>query len=127
MTQEGEFPGGDHLMNLVSKPELFLEHSIKNFPTMLPWEVAVVCRVDQWDLSPESHDSHTDQPDSLLHSLYADYINKLFSTAEESVRVRETLSSMFMSDPGLLLNTLSILLQLGQPTAKAPTYSSVPR
>ena len=114
-------------MNLVSKPEVFLEHSIRSFPTLLPWEVAVVCGVDQWDLSSEPHDTHTHQPDSLYHSLYANYINKLFSTAEESVRMRGILSSMFRSDIQLLLNTLSILLKLGQTTVNAPIDSNVPR
>ena len=127
MIQEGGIPVGEPLTSLVSKPELFLEHSIRSFPTLLPWEVAVICGVDQWDSSPESRDSHTYQLDSLHHSLYANYINKLFSTAEESVRVRGILPSMFRGDTQLLLNTLSVLLQLGQTAVNAPTDSSVPR
>ena len=103
------------LTRLISKRGQFLEHCLKHFPVLLPWEIAVVCGVDQWDTVTKSCDSHTDQSDASHHlSLYADYLNQLFSTAKESTRVRGLLSAMFRGDPVLLLNTLNVLLQLDQ-------------
>ena len=129
--------GGEELTKMAAKPELFLEHSIKNYPTLLPWEVAVVCGVDQWDSAPdESCDSgvkscdHVEQSDSSLHSLYADYIDRLFSEAKESERTNAQLASMFRSDSELLLNTLSVLLRLdgrGHQEATPPTDCTAPR
>ena len=127
VAQERGDPGGCQLTKLVSRPEPFLEHCIQNFPSLLPWEVAVVCGVDQWDFKPKSHDSQVDQSHTSLHSLYADYISKLFSAAKESGRLRGMLSSMFKSDTQLLLNTLSVLLRLGQPTASTSSDCDGPR
>lgn len=101
-------------MRLISKPSQFLEHCLKHFPTLLPWEIAVVCGVDQWDAATKSCDSHADQSDSSLHSLYADYINQLFAASKESTRVKGVLSAMFRGDSNLLLNTMDVLLQLDQ-------------
>ena len=96
----------------------------------------MVCGVDQWDAAATTKlcDSHTDQSDSaessFHHSLYADYINRLFSTARESARVRGLLTAMFKGDSILLLNTLDVLLWMDQrnsqqktpPTADTPRY-----
>ena len=130
--------GGEDLEKMAgSNPDVFLEHSIKHFPTLLPWEIAVVCGVNQWDsASDKSHDSGlnscdcVEQSDSSLHFLYADYIGHLFSEAKESERVSGQLSSMFKSDPDLLLNTLLVLLQAdgrGQKEATPPTDCTATR
>ena len=98
---------------IASKPDEFLKYCVEHFPVLLPWEVAVVCGISQWDYSSKSHDSHMDQSDTTLHSLYADYLKQLFSEADESLRVDSLLSSMFKNDQHLLMNSLSVLLQLG--------------
>ena len=121
-------------MRLISKPGQFLEHCIKHFPTLLPWEIAVVCGVNQWDApTTKSCDSHMDQSDSPLphhHSLYVDYISQLFSAAKESVRMRGLLAAIFRGDPVLLLNTLAVLLRLDQrkqPNSDPISHSDTPR
>ena len=124
-SESGEDPGGNTLTRLISKPGQFLEHCLKHFPLLLPWEIAVVCGVDQWDAATKPCDSHMDQPDSSLHhSLYADYINQLFSVAKESARVRGLLSAMFRGDSILLLNTLDVLLYLDQRNQPKPDSTS---
>ena len=129
-----EDPGGNKLTRLISNPGQFLEHCIKHFPTLLPWEIAVVCGVDQWDAATtKSCDSHTDQSDSPLphhHALYIDYISQLFSAAKESARVRGLLAAIFRGDPILLLNTLGLLLRLDQrkqPNSDPTSDSDTPR
>ena len=94
----------------------------------------MVCRVDQWDApTAKSCDDHMDQSDSPMphhHSLYVDYISQLFSAAKESVRVRGLLAAIFRGDPGLLLNTLDVLLRLDQgkqPNSDPTTHSDSPR
>ena len=130
-SESGEDPGGNLLTGLISKPGQFLKHCLKHFPALLPWEIAVVCGVDQWDTATKSCDSHTDQSDaSLHHSLYADYLDQLFSTAKESARVRGLLSAMFRGDLMLLLNTLDVLLKLdqrNQPKADSTSDCGTPR
>ena len=105
-------------MRLISKPGQVLEHCIKHFPTLLPWEIAVVCGIDQWDApTTKSCDGHMDQSDSPMphhHSLYVDYISQHFSAAKDSLRVRGLLAAIFRGDSILLLNTLDVLLRLDQ-------------
>ena len=129
--EDGEDPGGNMLTRLISKPSQFLEYCIKHFPTLLSWEIAVVCGVDQWDAATKSCDSHMDQSDVSLHySLYADYINRLFAVAKESARVKGLLSAMFRGDSNLLLNTMNVLLQLDRrnhPKADYTSDSDTPR
>ena len=91
----------------------------------------MVCGVDQWDAATKSCDHHTDQSDaSPHHSLYANYINQLFSVGKESARVKGSLAAMFKGDPILLLNTLDVLLRLdqrSQPKTDPTCDSDVPR
>ena len=130
--EEGENPEEVTLTKLLSKPDLFLEHCVRNFPTLLPWEVAVTCGVDQWDSVLESHDHSvksrdlTDQSATSHYLLYAVYINKLFTAAKGNPRLSGRLSAMLRSDPSLLLNTLAVLLQLDSHVG-ALSDSSTPR
>ena len=130
-SDNGEDPGGNMLTRLISKRGQFLEHCLKHFPALLPWEIAVVCGVDQWDAATKSCDSHTDQSDAWHHlSLYADYLDQLFSTVKKSARVRGLVSATFRGDPVLLLNTLDVLLQLdqrNQPKADSTSDCGTPR
>ena len=92
-----------------TSPELLVNVCVKSYPHIQPFEVAMVCGIDQSDSGTQSNDSHTDQS-----SAYVNYLDTLLGSSNET---RQKVLESFTFDPDLLLVSMETLF-LSQDTSQ---------
>ena len=105
-----------HISLLTSDPEALVSVCVQNWPTVRPWQVALLCSTDQSDHSVESHDTGSE------HSLdiYTSYLARLLGNSEG---VGEEVGC----DEEMVLASLETVLACGPPLAQLAGEGGQPR
>ena len=107
--------------------------SIRCFPYILPWEVAIVCGIDQLDEGLMSHDSHMDQLMETMatsatqcHTPGRFLFGNCLSQSLQDEQIKSSVLELLESDSDLAMLSLEVLLQLGPPKSCLETPDGNP-
>ena len=99
------------------QPLAMVDLSVRCFPHILPWEVAIACGIDQSNEDMVSHD-----PQQLVTMATSATpcqapgrvtFGKFLSQCLQDEQTNPAMMEVFQSDPDLVMLSLSVLLQLG--------------
>ena len=96
-------------------PSSLVEVCVESWPSVQPWQVAVVCSVGESDCNVESHDRGQPSLD-----VYATYLTRLLGNSEG---VREEVGC----DEELLLASLEMVLRVSPPLHQLAADDGQPR
>jgi len=107
--------------------------SIRCFPFILPWEIAIVCGIDQLDEGIMSHDSHMDQLMETMatsvtqcHTAGRLLFGKYLSQSLQDEQIKSSMLEILQSDSDLTMLSLEVLLQLGPSKSSLETPEGNP-
>ena len=99
------------------QPLAMVDLTVRSFPHILPWEVAIVCGIDQSNEDMVSHDPQqlvtmaTNVTQCQAPGKVA--FRKFLSQCLQDAQTNPAMTEVFQSDPELMMLSLSVLLQLG--------------
>ena len=99
------------------QPLAMVDLSVRCFPHILPWEVAIACGIDQSNEDMVSHDPQqlVTMATSATPSQAPERVTfgKFLSQCLQDEQTNPATMEVFQSDPDLMMLSLSVLLQLG--------------
>ena len=100
------------------QPLAMVDLSVRCFPHILPWEVAIVCGIDQSNEDMISHDPPQQVVTMATNVTQCQApgrvtFGKFLSQCLQDEQTNPAMTEMFQSDPDLMMLSLSVLLQLG--------------